>query len=56
MKDTPEDLPEIEKSIGVKVEELKAPVLSIVIPVLNEEANIEGALQSIKEVCIKGCS
>ncbi|XP_022080981.1 uncharacterized protein LOC110974005 isoform X1 [Acanthaster planci] len=47
--DTPDDLPEFEKHVGVRVADLKAPVLSIVIPVLNEEANVECALQSIKK-------
>ncbi|XP_038068780.1 uncharacterized protein LOC119738111 [Patiria miniata] len=47
--DTPDDLPEFEKSVGVSVTALKAPVLSIVIPTLNEEENIERALRSIKE-------
>ncbi|XP_033644595.1 uncharacterized protein LOC117304321 isoform X1 [Asterias rubens] len=47
--DTQDDLGEFERAVGVSLTDLKMPVLSVVIPVLNEEANIHAILTCIKE-------
>ena len=52
LKDTQDDLGEFERAVGVSLTDLKMPVLSVVIPVLNEEANIHAILTCIKEVCV----
>ncbi|XP_072026517.1 uncharacterized protein [Amphiura filiformis] len=48
--DYPEDLGEFEK-IGISVKQIKEPVLSIIIPVLNEANNIAETLSNVFKNC-----
>ncbi|PIK52738.1 hypothetical protein BSL78_10371 [Apostichopus japonicus] len=46
-KDEPEDLPEFESKVGISLEELKAPVLSAIVPTYNEEGSILSTLSNL---------
>lgn len=49
--DTVEDLDEIERSTGYTVEQIRAPFLSVIIPVFNEGPFIQQTLQNVTERC-----
>ena len=52
-QDHPEDLSEFEEQTGVSIRQIKEPVLSVVIPVLNEADNILETLNNVIKVSFK---
>ena len=52
-QDYPEDLSEFEEQTGVSIRQIKEPVLSVVIPVLNEVDNILETLNNVIKVSFK---
>ena len=52
-QDHPEDLPEFEEKTGVSIRQIKEPVLSVIIPVLNEANNILETLNNVIKVSYK---
>ncbi len=49
-QDNPEDLMELTDKVGITLKQIKEPVLSIIIPVLNEASNIVETLNNVIKV------
>lgn len=51
-QDDGDNLSEFEEKVGISLQELREPVLSVIVPTYNEEGSIASTLKNLVQVCV----